>query len=299
VFHAFGKYLEALDSRKNFLNPDQRWINIFSNLAIKAARGVTDSLPEGPHLLHCVQLPIADQLGKFFSAAGGVSKLRILSPFYDPDANAVRDLAAKADCQRIAIGLLPGREEKSTFPLFAAGLDKKTKLEAAGVVTEEDGRSLHAKWLEADLKDGRRLTLAGSVNATNKSMCTADNVEVGLLRLQSAKEPRYLKWEAASLPKHFEHRRFTKAGLGSRWVVHAHFTRETLLEGILMGLTDPSGQWESYLVRADGERTEFSVEVGENGRFRVQVPHAEHYATATAVQIVLRRGGQEAAGWLH
>lgn len=299
VFHAFGKYLEALGARKDFLNPDPRWINIFSNLAFKAAKGVTNSPPEGPHLLHCVQSSFADQLAEYFNAAGGASKLRILSPFYDPNADAVRKLAAKADCQRIAIGLLPGREEQSTFPLFAVGLDKKTRLEAAVVVTEEDGRPLHAKWLEADLKDGSRLTLTGSVNATNKSMCTADNIEVGLVRLQPAKEPRFLKWETASLPKHFEHRKFTKAGLGNRWVVHAHFTRETLLEGILMGLTNPSGQWESYLVRADGERTEFAVIVGENGRFRVQVPHAEHYATATAVQIVLRRGKQEAAGWLH
>jgi hypothetical protein len=97
VIHAFGKYLEALGARKDFLNPDPRWINIFSNLAFKAARGVTNSPPEGPHLLHCAQSPIADQLAEYFNAGGGASKLRILSPFYDPNADAVRALAAKAD----------------------------------------------------------------------------------------------------------------------------------------------------------------------------------------------------------
>jgi hypothetical protein len=298
VFHAFGQYLQSLGARKNFLNPDPRWINIFSDLAITASKGVTASPPEGPHLVHCVTSAIADQLADRFAAAGGASKLRILSPFYDQDAHAVRDLATKADCKRLTIGLLPGREEESTFP-FDLSFDNKAKLEAAVVGTEEDGRPLHAKWLEADLKDGRRLTLAGSVNATRKAMCTTDNVEVGLLRLQPAKDARFLTWEPAAVPKRFQRRRFTKAGLGNRWVVHARFSRDTLLEGVLLGLGDPAGTWESYLARADGERTEFTVTVGQDGKFQAQVPHAEHYATATAVQIVLRSGNREAVGWLQ
>lgn len=298
LFDAFGKYLKSLGSRNDFMNPDPRWIKTFSDLAFNAAKGVTSTPDEGPHLVHCVNSSIAGQLEDYFIAAGGASRLRFLSPFYDPNADAVRDVAGKAGCQRITIGLLPGREDESTFP-FDVDLGKGLKLEAALLPAKKDGRSLHAKWLEADLKDGRRLILTGSINATRKSMCTADNVEVGLVRLQSNKAAKYLQWEPTQLPKHFERRSFSKAGLGNRWVVHARFTRETLLEGKLMGISDPAGKWESFLTRADGERVEFTATVGQDGTFRVQVPHAEHYATATAVQITLRRGKSEAVGWLH
>jgi len=137
------------------------------------------------------------------------------------------------------------------------------------------------------------------VNITRKAMCTADNVEVGLIRLQSNKSVKYLQWEPTDLPKHFERSQFRKAGLGNRWVVHAQFTRETMLEGKLMGISNPAGKWEGFLARADGERVEFTATVGQDGTFRVQVPHAEHYATATAVQITLHRSGSDAVGWLH
>ena len=298
VFHAFGKYLEALGSRKDFMNPDPRWIKTFSNLAFSAAKGIEKAPDEGPHLIHCVNNSIAGQLEDYFILAGGASRLRLLSPFYDPKADAVRELAEKASCRRVTIGLLPGRENESTFP-FDVDLHKGLKLEAAVVSAENDSRPLHAKWLEADLKDGHRLVLTGSVNITDKSMCTSDNVEVGLIRLQSSKVAKYLQWEPTNLPKHFERRSFSKAGLGSRWVVHAQFTRETLLEGKLMGLGNPAGNWAGFLARTDGERVEFSAAVGQNGTFSIQVPHAEHYATATAVQITLRRDHSEAVGWLH
>jgi hypothetical protein len=298
VFHAFGKYLEALGSRKDFMNPDPRWIKIFSDLSFNAAKGVSSAPVEGPHLVHCVNSPIVGQLEDYFIAAGGASRLRFLSPFYDPNADAVREVAGKAGCQRITIGLLAGREEEGTFP-FNVDLGKELKLEAAVLSAKKDSRSLHAKWLEADLKDGHRLILTGSVNATRKSLCTADNIEVGLVRLQSNKAAKYLQWEPTKLPQHFERRSFSKAGLGNRWVVHARFTRETLLEGKLMGSNDPAGKWESFLARADGERVQFTANVCQDGTFRVPVPHAEHYATTTSVQITLRRGESEAVGWLH
>ena len=298
VFHAFGKYFEALGARKDFMNPDERWIKTFSNLAFDAAKGIEKAPDEGPHLVHCVNTSIAGQLESYFTAAGGASRLRFLSPFYDPKADAVREVAGKAGCQRVTIGLLPGREKDSTFP-FDYDLGKGLKLEASSVSAKKDSRPLHAKWLEADLKDGQRLILTGSVNITNKSMCTADNVEVGLIRLQSNKATKYLQWEPTDLPKRFEPSQFSRPGLGNRWVVHAQFTRETMLEGRLMGISDPVGKWEGFLARADGERVEFTATVSPEGTFRVQVPHAEHYATATAVQITLRRGRSEAVGWLH
>jgi hypothetical protein len=298
LFRAFGEYLEALNSRKDFLNPDPRWIKIFSELAYKAAKNSESEPDDGPHLIHCVQSSVAGQLADFFAAAGGAARLRILSPFYDPDAAAVRELAAKAGCQRVTIGLLPGQENESTFP-FNTEIAKDTKLEAAVLTTKKDGRTLHAKWLEADLNDARRLTLTGSVNATRKSLCSTDNIEVGLVRFQSNRAAKYLDWEQVDLPKHFERRQFSKAGLGSRWVIHARFTRETLLEGKLIGSSEPDGKWDAFLARPDGERVEFDVNVNGDGSFRVPVPHAEHYATTTAVQITLRRGQNEAVGWLH
>lgn len=298
VFHEFGKYLEALAERKDLLNPDPRWIKTFSSLAFRASRG-SESVPDdGPHLVHCVESPIDSQLENYFTAAGGVSRLRLLSPFYDPDAEAVRKLAQKASCPRVTIGLLPGRENAGAFP-FDINLGKGLKRDAAVLSVRKDGRPLHAKWLEADLKDGRRLVLTGSVNVTRKSMCTADNVEVGVIRLQSNKAAKFLEWEPTDVPKHFQPHNPIKTGLGNRWVVHAQFTRETLLEGKLMGIGNPSGEWKGFLARPDDERVEFTAAIGQDGGFSVQVPHAERYATATAVQITLRRDRCEAVGWLQ
>jgi len=298
VFHAFGQYLETLGSRKDFMNPDPRWIKMFADLAFKASKGIAIAPAAGPHLIHCAQSSIASQLEDYFINGGGATRLRCLSPFYDPKADAVRVLSEKAGCQRVSIGLLPGQENASAFP-FGVDLWKGLKLEAAVLSMKKESRPLHAKWLEADLNDGTRLTLTGSVNVTRKSMCTADNVEVGLVRLESNNASRHLEWEPAALPKRFEPCNFTKPGLGGRWVIHAHFAHDAWVEGQLIAMGQPSGKWGGFLSRPDGERVDFIANVGDDGKFRSKIPHAEHYATATAIQITLRREHNEAVGWLH
>ena len=93
----------------------------------------------------------------------------------------------------MTIGLLPGREEKSSFPFDTLNEDE-IAVSAAVVEAKEVGepeeeknlkkdvRSLHAKIFEVDLADGKTLLMTGSVNATHKSLLTSDNIEVASVR---------------------------------------------------------------------------------------------------------------------
>ena len=298
MFTAFGEFLRVLNAREDFLNPDSRWIETFSKLALKAGAGSTHANLEKPRLVHCVEKSVAELLESVFVESGGASWLKALSPFFDPRANALETLAKKADCRRVTIGLLPGREDCSAFP-FGVKLGNGIKIDAALVSDDHDGRSLHAKWFEADLNDGRRATLTGSINATEKSLCSTDNIEVGVLRIAPLRSKSALAWKSVPLPKTHRTMQFTKAGIGKRIVVHARITKHSELTGNLISAQKIAGLWQAAVVRPDGEMVEFDIEVSADGRFAAKIPHAEHYATQTGLQVLLRRDGVEGRGWIQ
>ncbi len=298
IFRAFGEFLRALDNRMDFLNPDRKWVEIFSELASKAGAGRPGAGLEKPRLVHCVEQSIAEQMDAVFVGAGGASRLKVLSPFFDPQATGVETLAKKADCCRVTIGLLPGREDHSAFP-FEVKLCNGIKVDAALVSDDHESRSLHAKWIEADLNDGRRMTLTGSINATEKSLCTTDNIEVGVLRIGPSRSKSRLAWKSAPLPKTHQPMQFRKAGIGKRIVVHARIAKHGELIGNVISGQSVAGLWQAAVVRPDGEMVEFDIEVSAGGGFAAKIPHAEHYATQTGLQVVLRRDGLEGRGWIQ
>lgn len=298
VFKEFGEFLQALDARKDFLNPDRRWTTTFADLAWKAGNGKATGNSGEPRLIHCARQPVVEQMETVFIAGGGVAQLKVLSPFFDPQAAAVRKLAGMAECRHVTIGLLPGREDASSFP-FGVKLPDGIKVDAALVSDEQDSRSLHAKWFEADLNDGNRMTVTGSVNATEKSLCTIDNIEVSVLRVEPQKNKRAISWKPAPLPKTHQELEFRKAGIGERIVVHARIAKHDELVGSLVSTRKVAGPWQVAVVRPDGEMVEFEVEVAADGTFRASIPHAEHYATQTGLQVVFKRDGVEGRGWVQ
>jgi len=298
VFKQFGEFLQALDARKNFLNPDRRWTTTFADLALKAGAGKATGSSEEPRLIHCAKQSVVEQMEAVFIASGGAARLKVLSPFFDPQAEAVRKLAGMAECRRVTIGLLPGREDASSFP-FGVKLPDGIKVDAALISDDQDGRSLHAKWFEADLNNGNRMTVTGSVNSTEKSLCTTDNIEVSVLRVEPQKSKRILSWKAAPLPKTHQKLEFRKAGIGERIVVHARIAKHGDLVGSLISTRKVAGTWQVAVVRPDGEMVEFTVEVAADGTFRAGIPHAEHYATQTGLQVSFKRDGVEGRGWVQ
>lgn len=298
VFKQFGEFLQALDARQDFLNPDRRWTATFADLALKAGTAQSAVSSGEPRLIHCAKQSVVKQMESVFIGSGGAARLKVLSPFFDPHAAAVRRLADIAECRRVTIGLLPGHEDASSFP-FGVKLPDGIKVDAALVSDQPDGRSLHAKWFEADLNDGNRMTVTGSVNSTEKSLCTTDNIEVSVLRVEPQKSKRALSWKAVPLPKAHQKLEFRKAGIGERIVVHARIAKHGELVGSLMSTRKVAGPWHVAVVRPDGEMVEFKVEVAADGTFRAGIPHAEHYATQTGLQVIFKRDGVEGRGWVQ
>ncbi len=298
VFRQFGEFLQALNKKKDFLNPDSRWVTTFADLALKVGISHAFVTPEEPRLIHCAQETIFDQIKSVLKSGCGAARLKVLSPFYDAQAGAVQALAKEAKCGRLTIGLLPGREEASAFP-FGIKPTGEFKIDAALVSDEPDGRSLHAKWFEADLNDGSRMTVTGSTNATQKSLCTTDNIEVSVLRVEPQRTKRAISWKAVALPKAHQTLEFRKAGIGERIVVHARIVKHGDLAGCLISSRNVRGAWQAAVVRPDGEMVEFNVDVGADGEFQATIPHAEHYATQTGLQAVFKRDDLEARGWIQ
>jgi hypothetical protein len=298
VFRQFGEFLQALNNRKDFLNPDSRWVTTFADLALKVGISPAFVTAEEPRLIHCAQDTIFNQIKSVLKSSGGASRLKVLSPFYDAQAGAVQALTKEAKCGRLTIGLLPGREEASAFP-FGTKPTGDFKIDAALVSDQLDGRALHAKWFEADLNDGGRVTVTGSTNATQKSLCKTDNIEVSVLRVEPQRTKRAISWKAVPLPKAHQKLEFHKAGIGDRIVVHARIVKHGDLAGSLISSRSVQGIWKAAVVRPDGEMVEFNVDVSADSKFQAAIPHAEHYATQTGLQAVFKRDGLEARGWIQ
>ena len=298
VFKEFGEFLQALDARKDFLNPDRRWMTTFANLALQAEAGKTSAGLERARLVHCTTRPVIEQMEAVFDASGGAARVKVLSPFFDPKAVAMNKLADAARCRRITVGLLPGREDASSFPFGVKPLGE-IKVDAAVVTDDPESRRLHAKWFEADLNDGNRMTVTGSVNATEKSLCTTDNIEVSVLRIEPQKGERTISWKSVPLPKTHLKLEFGKAGIGERIVVHARIAKHGELIGSLVATRKVAGPWQAAVVRPDGEMVEFNIKVASDGTFRSGIPHAEHYATQTGLQVIVKRDSVEGRGWVQ
>lgn len=116
IFAEFAQFLAALRDRKDLLNPDPAWLSHFEALARRAARG-TPPPPNPPlRLLHSTQESILDQLTTAAASLGSPGEARVLSPFFDPHAEAVVSLADRLKPSRLRIALPPHDKEKSSFP---------------------------------------------------------------------------------------------------------------------------------------------------------------------------------------
>lgn len=298
IFEEFADFLAALRARADFLNPESAWLDQFERLARHAARRPTPaSSTTPPRLLHSTTRGILDQLADIAQPFGEVTEARILSPYFDPKAEAVNTLAQRLKIPRLKIGLPPKNGEKSTFPFDRplTGL----RIEAASIGVETSSRKLHAKWLELDFADKRRLTLTGSVNATRQALCSSNNIEVGVIRSSTGPESYSLKWTKSPTPSEIERPDFTAPGLGARALLHARLTEDGRVLGRLLGSFDVSAAWQACLGLPDGNSLLFAVTLQRDGSFAHRLPSGSPYEGEPGLQLHLQQGRIHARCWVQ
>ncbi len=293
VFIDFSKFLESLDARKDFIAPDKSWIQLFSSFAKKAAIGTAVENSE-PRLLNSVSVPIINQLENICSNHFFSQKITILSPFHDPDGIAVRNLASKLSAKKIQIAL--PQKQKTTFPFHKAkdwGLD----ISAVKPVTKHGNRTLHAKWIDIHLGDGTGLTFTGSVNATNKSLCSIDNIEVGVLRQDDMKSP-WMTWEEVPIPIDIEEQKYRSSGLGKKYLIHASIRGDGVITGTVIAMSEVAGEWEGYLENSLADQIRLKIQADENGWF-THIIQADELLSLSGLQLCLFKGDKQARGWVN
>lgn len=297
VFLDFAEFLESIPERPDLLLPQQEWIRTFARLAREAAAPFETQAPSlNTRLLHSLRQPVVQQLERRASEVGPVRRLTVLSPFHDPDGKAVLGLASRLGVSQLRVGLPPDPSELSTFP-FSRKAPKGLRVSAVRPVVSHPKRPLHAKWIEIEGQRGA-LTLTGSVNATTKSLCGTDNVEVGVLR-HASRAPAWAEWKTVPTPEASRVQNFRSAGLGSAAVVYATLFSNGWLEGALVHLGDKAGKWDATLSHGRGAEATVSIDVAADGSFRFRPRRVEVIASASAIQLTLKRAGVEARGWVQ
>ncbi|MCW1886718.1 phospholipase D family protein [Luteolibacter flavescens] len=289
--------LKAWSARADLRFSEQNWLDFWIDRATRISAGSQASEPTFPKLLHSTDEPIGVQLAKYLADRGQVTEVRSLSPFYDPDGDGIITFAELIGAPKLSIGLLPGRDESSTFP-FTRNRPTSVEIQAARFPAPEDGRILHAKVIEIHLADGTSLLLTGSVNATRKSLLTADNIETALLRHATAADDSPFGWAPAEIPAAFKTSKFTKAGLGTRVIVSGRLTPEGLLKGRLLSTSDPQGTWDATLQRIDGTFTNLSITVDSEGEFSDSVEQLELFQDAAGLQLHVSKDQRSGSGWV-
>ena len=141
-------------------------------------------------------------------------------------------------------------------------------------------------------------TLVGSVNATSQALCTTNNVELGVLRFDP-KEKTLGAWKKAEVPDSFQPNEFPCGGQEQILSVHAVLRSDGYLTGRMLTIPDCSGTWDSRLEFSSGEAVEFKASVISDNTFRLHFPGNVEETLSSTLQLILRRGGSEARGWVH
>ena len=297
LFSDLADMLDALALRDDLWLPDRSWVDFWRTRSASGLPSDQPEFPDSPRLLHCVERPIGEQISEQIKALGPVRELRVLSPFYDPDAKGILAFTELLQCSRLVIGLLEGREERTTFP-FSNYRQTNVEVCAATVTAPEKG-SLHAKWFVVVLETGEEIAITGSVNATRKSLMTSDNIEAAILRYRPDNEGADLGWEETTRPERYESRDYKAAGLGSRVFVHGVMQADGQVEGEITAKEDIEGDWKVVISRADGFSCEQTAPVNQQGHFRIAPDQADVFAVSSAVQIQVSRGDRSGSGWVQ
>lgn len=294
AFSDFAEFLETLGMGPGIKIARQDWIDDFAGRASEAAARGADSSDTPARLIHPIERTGIEQLGEAATGLGACREVKIVSPYHDPDGEAVRSLLDTLDADTGVVAVT--NDEKSPFPF--AESEEWASLVLAQKPTIDGKRFVHAKWIECVFPNAR-LLLTGSFNATRKALTTTDNIELGVLRRVQGGEG-LLEW-ANCEPPQFEPAKCLPSGLGQSEIVYASFDRNDSrrLYGQLISLQVVSGKWLYRVVQADGTTHAGDASLKDDGAFSIVDEALEAFAELPALQIELRRDEREARGWVH
>lgn len=294
AFSDFAEFLESLGSQPDIQIARRGWIDDFAGRASRAAAAGADRAVQPHRLIHPLERTAIEQLGEFVTPLGACEQTKVISPYHDPDGEAVQALLDAVDSESAVVAVAAA--ETSPFPFADAECWERMVLPGRPKI---DGkRFVHAKWIECDFADSK-LVLSGSFNATRKALGTTENVELGVLR-NARKDEHFIKWDDCAAPR-FEPAERMPSGLGRGEIVYASFDRNDpqKLTGQLISLQEVAGSWNYRVVQADGTTHSGALGVQVDGHFAVVDPELELFAELPALQIVLEMGEREARGWIH
>ena len=307
-FAALASMLDEWDAREDLRFANSDWIEQWASIARKHAEKAGEK-PPAILPVHSTLEPIGEQLALMAEERGGAKAIRVLSPFYENNASGILDFTRLLECKDLTIGLLPEREEKSSFP-FNALDENGIALSAAVVEAKEDGeseeekslkkdaRSLHAKIFEIDLADGKTLLMTGSVNATHKSLLTSDNIEVANVRfLDEGTSP--FSWTTTPTPQSHIPCNFEKSGKQARVIVSASINLQDTLLGEVILNGEAEGTWDATLQKSDGENEQFPLEVSASGEFKHRLGDPDKFRYSTSLQLLMKKTDEvQGSGWV-
>jgi len=242
-----------------------------------------------PTLIHSTTVSIGAQLTERIGQIDGIRDFLCLSPFHHPTGESLTRLAKAIGVRRVDVGLDPDG--------LRAPFTKET-LESQGVkarfvaTAQKETRSLHAKWYEFRGKE--RWILCGSVNATNQSLWTTENIEVALFRpVSPLAEPSWIEKDPKLIEKsEFEHDQSLLHGC-----LIAMLEQDGTLHGRISGVKKPAGRWSGELLTMLGRLPLDPIDILDDGSFKSTAPE-QIQESDTSIQIRVWRKDAIAAGWV-
>lgn len=297
VFHTYADFLESLTKRENLWIPTDAGFEATITHVRDNLPADNDELTEMARLFHCTLTPIAEQVAEAIDSLSPVEEIRVLSPFFEPHPKGIIEFARLIGSPKLTVGLIPEKESETSFN-FGAKFDGLEV--SAAHVSCDTPRRLHAKWFELILESGERLLLTGSVNATHKSLVSADNIEVGVLRRVDTSIANELEWEPTTPPSGHKPCEFDAAELEHRSLtVLARLGSDGSLRGEIAGLMPNETHCELDLSRRDGHAVEVSDVPVQEGKFSSRIPNADDFQLATGLQVSVKTKSAMGSAWVE
>lgn len=290
-FVDFSNFLNDLESAENIDFPNKTDLAVFKNRSLHVAQNQQSS--KKTRLLHTLHESITNQLQEQASKINGWNELLVLSPFHNPEAKPIYELAYALSVKQLSIGVPPNSDETSSFPFIEAG-KRDIEYKIVSPKVEQSKRPLHAKWIEFRGKENWALT--GSVNATIQSLASTRNVEVGILRV--LEKPSYDLWKSANRPDYKPNLIENKSEASSNPLLYAEMNGSGHIQGRFVGSNQFIGYWDAYLNRADELIAKAVVEVNADGKFEWPITSFSEFQDSSSLQINLIRENITARGWV-
>ena len=290
AFRDFSDFLEQLVAADSLKIPKTTELIELSRRARDQASAISSR--SNSRLLHSIQISIMDQIVERAASRGPWEELICLSPYHDNTGRPVRELVKRLGTKTLSVGIPPSSYERSSFP-FSETVAWEVEVRAVTPRVEKPRRPLHAKWIE--LRGLKRWTLTGSVNATQRSLASTENVEVAVLR--ELNNTASQDWKLAKEPG-YEPNDFSTFCENHDLVLHAEIAADGSIEGQLLGTADLSGYWTIRIRMADKHGPTSEILVQSDGCFNWRPDSFNEFMQVNSVQVILSKGKLVARGWL-